>query len=93
MQQHVAAAESVPAQQADNLAQPVIIERRPGAMMLQASSNCAGSTDKVNATLNVHLATGRIGKVGTPFSLTGQPNAMGGRGRRSIQYAGRAYGD
>lgn len=37
-------------------------------------------TDKVNAILNCHLATGRIGKRGTgPFSLTGQPNAMGGR--------------
>jgi assimilatory nitrate reductase catalytic subunit len=34
-----------------------------------------------NATLiNLHLATGHIGKVGAgPFSLTGQPNAMGGR--------------
>lgn len=37
-------------------------------------------TDKVNAILNCHLATGRIGKVGAgPFSVTGQPNAMGGR--------------
>ncbi len=37
-------------------------------------------TDKVNAILNCHLATGRIGKPGaTPFSVTGQPNAMGGR--------------
>ncbi|WP_439530049.1 nitrate reductase [Pannonibacter sp.] len=37
-------------------------------------------TDKVNAILNVHLATGRIGKPGMgPFSVTGQPNAMGGR--------------
>ena len=37
-------------------------------------------TDKVNAILNCHLATGRIGKPGTgPFSATGQPNAMGGR--------------
>ncbi|MDR5651935.1 molybdopterin-dependent oxidoreductase [Ruixingdingia sedimenti] len=37
-------------------------------------------TDKVNAILNLHLATGRIGKPGAgPFSLTGQPNAMGGR--------------
>ncbi|MBA5777149.1 molybdopterin-dependent oxidoreductase [Stappia sp. F7233] len=37
-------------------------------------------TDKVNAILNCHLATGRIGKAGSgPFSLTGQPNAMGGR--------------
>ncbi len=37
-------------------------------------------TDKVNAILNVHLATGRIGRPGMgPFSVTGQPNAMGGR--------------
>ena len=37
-------------------------------------------TDKVNAILNCHLATGRIGNPGMgPFSLTGQPNAMGGR--------------
>lgn len=36
--------------------------------------------DKVNAILNCHLATGRIGKPGCgPFSVTGQPNAMGGR--------------
>jgi assimilatory nitrate reductase catalytic subunit len=37
-------------------------------------------TDKVNAILNCHLATGRIGRPGMgPLSLTGQPNAMGGR--------------
>jgi assimilatory nitrate reductase catalytic subunit len=37
-------------------------------------------TDKVNAIINCHLATGRIGKPGMgPFSITGQPNAMGGR--------------
>ena len=37
-------------------------------------------SDKVNSILNCHLATGRIGKAGCgPFSLTGQPNAMGGR--------------
>lgn len=37
-------------------------------------------TDKVNAIINCHLATARIGKPGMgPFSLTGQPNAMGGR--------------
>ncbi|MES0810561.1 nitrate reductase [Roseibium sp. SCPC15] len=37
-------------------------------------------TDKVNAIINTHLATGRIGKPGMgPFSVTGQPNAMGGR--------------
>ena len=37
-------------------------------------------TDKVNAIINCHLLTGRIGKNGAgPFSITGQPNAMGGR--------------
>jgi anaerobic selenocysteine-containing dehydrogenase len=37
-------------------------------------------TDKNAAIINVHLATGQIGKPGSgPFSLTGQPNAMGGR--------------
>ncbi len=40
----------------------------------------SSGTDKVNAILNCHLATGRIGKEGSgPLSLTGQPNAMGGR--------------
>jgi ferredoxin-nitrate reductase len=35
---------------------------------------------KNNALINLHLATGQIGKPGAgPFSLTGQPNAMGGR--------------
>ncbi len=46
----------------------------------QGVNQSAQGTDKVNAILNCHLATGRIGKPGTgPFSLTGQPNAMGGR--------------
>ncbi len=35
---------------------------------------------KNQAVINLHLATGQIGKPGSgPFSLTGQPNAMGGR--------------
>ena len=37
-------------------------------------------TAKVRAIINLHLMTGQIGKPGAgPFSLTGQPNAMGGR--------------
>ena len=36
--------------------------------------------DQVNAIVNCHLLTGRIGRPGMgPFSITGQPNAMGGR--------------
>ncbi len=46
----------------------------------QGVNQSAQGTDKVNAILNCHLATGRIGRPGMgPFSLTGQPNAMGGR--------------
>jgi assimilatory nitrate reductase catalytic subunit len=46
----------------------------------QGVNQSAQGTDKVNAIINCHLATGRIGKAGMgPLSLTGQPNAMGGR--------------
>jgi assimilatory nitrate reductase catalytic subunit len=46
----------------------------------QGVNQSAQGTDKVNAIINCHLATGRIGRRGQgPFSLTGQPNAMGGR--------------
>lgn len=40
----------------------------------------SSGVDKGNAIINCHLATGKIGKEGAcPFSITGQPNAMGGR--------------
>ncbi len=46
----------------------------------QGVNQSAVGTDKVNAIINTHLLTGRIGKPGRgPFSVTGQPNAMGGR--------------
>lgn len=46
----------------------------------QGVNQSKDGTDKVNAIINAHLLTGRIGKVGAgPFSITGQPNAMGGR--------------
>lgn len=46
----------------------------------QGVNQSRSGTDKVNAILNCHLATGRIGTPGCgPFSVTGQPNAMGGR--------------
>lgn len=46
----------------------------------QGVNQSAQGTDKVGAIVNCHLATGRIGREGMgPFSLTGQPNAMGGR--------------
>ena len=46
----------------------------------QGVNQSSYGSDKVNAILNGHLATGRIGQPGMgPFSVTGQPNAMGGR--------------
>lgn len=46
----------------------------------QGINQSAQGTDKVNAIINCHLAMGHIGQPGSgPFSLTGQPNAMGGR--------------
>ncbi|MET0982364.1 MAG: molybdopterin-dependent oxidoreductase [Telluria sp.] len=46
----------------------------------QGVNQSSSGTDKVNAIINCHLFTGRIGQPGMgPFSLTGQPNAMGGR--------------
>jgi assimilatory nitrate reductase catalytic subunit len=46
----------------------------------QGVNQSSAGTDKVNAIINCHLATGRLGRPGMgPFSLTGQPNAMGGR--------------
>lgn len=49
-------------------------------MFSQGVNQSSSGTDKVNSIINCHLLTGRIGKPGTgPFSITGQPNAMGGR--------------
>lgn len=46
----------------------------------QGVNQSSAGTDKVNAIINCHLLTDRVGKPGSgPFSVTGQPNAMGGR--------------
>ncbi len=46
----------------------------------QGVNQSSAGTDKVNSIINCHLLTGRLGRAGMgPFSLTGQPNAMGGR--------------
>ena len=53
-------------------------------------------TWKCNSLINLHLLTGQIGKPGAgPFSLTGQPNAMGGReaGLLSHQLPGYRFVD
>ncbi|MDO9241766.1 MAG: molybdopterin-dependent oxidoreductase, partial [Methylicorpusculum sp.] len=46
----------------------------------QGINQSGSGSDKCNAIINCHLATGKIGQPGMgPFSFTGQPNAMGGR--------------
>jgi assimilatory nitrate reductase catalytic subunit len=50
------------------------------SLYCQGLNQSASGTDKNAALINLHLACGQIGKPGAgPFSLTGQPNAMGGR--------------
>jgi assimilatory nitrate reductase catalytic subunit len=50
------------------------------SLYCQGLNQSTSGTDKNTALINLHLLTGQIGKAGAgPFSLTGQPNAMGGR--------------
>lgn len=50
------------------------------SLYCQGLNQSTSGTDKNAALINLHLATQQIGKPGAgPFSLTGQPNAMGGR--------------
>ncbi|MBN9380029.1 MAG: molybdopterin-dependent oxidoreductase [Chitinophagaceae bacterium] len=50
------------------------------SMWTMGLNQSVGGVDKILSLINLHLATGHIGKSGSgPFSLTGQPNAMGGR--------------
>jgi assimilatory nitrate reductase catalytic subunit len=63
------------------------IGQAPGFLSLWCmglNQSTAGSA-KNSALINLHLATGQIGRPGAgPFSLTGQPNAMGGRETGSL---------
>ena len=50
------------------------------SLYCQGLNQSSSGTHKNCALINLHLATGQIGRPGAgPFSLTGQPNAMGGR--------------
>jgi ferredoxin-nitrate reductase len=78
------------------------VARRIGEANALLSMYCMGmgqstiGTWKNNSIINLHLLTGQIGKVGAgPFSLTGQPNAMGGRevGLLSHQLPGYRFVD
>ncbi|MCW2246862.1 assimilatory nitrate reductase catalytic subunit [Azospirillum fermentarium] len=76
----VAAACGVPAADLARFYALAAATPRMATVFSQGVNQSAHGTDKVNAILNVHLLTGRIGRPGMgPFSVTGQPNAMGGR--------------
>jgi assimilatory nitrate reductase catalytic subunit len=63
----------------------------------QGANQSTQGSNKVNSIINCHIATGRIGKPGMgPFSITGQPNAMGGRevgGLANMLAAHMEFGD
>jgi assimilatory nitrate reductase catalytic subunit len=57
-----------------------LASERVVTLFSQGVNQSSCGTDKVNSIINCHLLTGRVGRPGMgPFSLTGQPNAMGGR--------------
>ena len=64
----------------DRLADLVAAHPRMVTVFSMGANQSVAGTDKGNAIINLHLATGRINAPGMgPFSMTGQPNAMGGR--------------
>ena len=70
----------IPAAQFRKLTDLVAAHPRMVTLFSQGANQSRSGTDKGNAIINLHLATGRIGEPGAgPFSITGQPNAMGGR--------------
>ncbi len=76
----VAAATGLPAADIEQFYEWFAQTPRTVTMFSQGVKQSATGTDKCNAIINCHLATGRIGKTAMgPFSITGQPNAMGGR--------------
>jgi assimilatory nitrate reductase catalytic subunit len=67
----------VPPNSAQNTPNPAW---RTLSLYCQGLNQSSSGTAKNASLINLHLATAQIGKVGAgPFSLTGQPNAMGGR--------------
>jgi assimilatory nitrate reductase catalytic subunit len=69
-------------QKADLFTAAKLFATSPATLSLycQGLNQSSSGTAKNAALINLHLATGQIGKAGAgPFSLTGQPNAMGGR--------------
>lgn len=70
----------IPADMFRALADLIAASPRMITLFSQGANQSVSGTDKGNAIINLHLALGRINRTGAgPFSITGQPNAMGGR--------------
>ena len=70
----------LPEQQIETLYSWFAATEKTVTLYSQGINQSATGTDKCNAIINCHLATAGLGRPGCgPFSITGQPNAMGGR--------------
>ena len=70
----------IPEKQLKEVAQLFHRRQRVSSLWSMGVNQRREGTAVVGGLINLHLLTGQIGKEGAgPFSLTGQPNAMGGR--------------
>jgi assimilatory nitrate reductase catalytic subunit len=95
--ERAAAVCELPAEQIAEAARAFAKARAALSLYCQGLNQSVNGTYKNCALINLHLATGQIGRAGAgPFSLTGQPNAMGGRevgGMANLLSAHRDLGD
>lgn len=78
--QHISSICHLPEQDLERFYRLFARSERVVTLYSQGINQSSSGTDKGNAIINCHLYTGRIGRPGMgPFSITGQPNAMGGR--------------
>ncbi len=75
----VAAFCGLPADEVAGFYREFIAAPRAITLYTMGINQSASGSDKCNAIINVHLASGKYGRRGCGPSLTGQPNAMGGR--------------
>ncbi len=78
--QIVAAQCGLTEQQVDAFYKAFATTEKAVTLYSQGINQSSSGTDKSNSIINCYLLTGRVGQSGMgPFSVTGQPNAMGGR--------------
>jgi len=95
--EHAASVCGVPARDIETAARWFGTSGASLSLYCQGLNQSTQGTHNNASLINLHLATGQIGKPGSgPFSLTGQPNAMGGRevgGMATLLSAHRDLGD